>query len=204
MAKTLSEVKAEMLEKALGKPVGEYVIFNRNGRVMAHSAGEFEHIFTQEEDVVWAKANGYKWRTETMDDGRELVFFTAKQKTEDLYQSADGLYYTQENLPENGDEFCTEKYSQTQKFERNLRLSDTDDYERLPDKTVQREEGGKRSALTDEERAEVLAYRQALRDLTDAEGFPFVDMPTIPTCIAYECQKKIDERKAQEEQNGYY
>lgn len=204
MAKTLAEVKAEMLEKALSKPVGEYLIFNRNGRVMAHSAGVFEHIFTSDEDVVWAKANGYQWRTETMDDGRELVFFTAKQKTEELYQSADGSYYTKENLPENGDEFITEKYSQSQKNERNLRLSDTDDYERLPSKTVQREAGGKRTALTDEERAEMLAYRQELRDLTDAEGFPYVDMPTIPTCIAYECQLKIDERKQQEEHYGNY
>ena len=203
MAKTLSEVKAEMLEKARSKPLGAFAVFNRNGKVMTHSAGAFEHIFTDEEDITWAKANGYTWHEETMDDGRVLTFFDAKPKDADYIQSADGQYYLEANLPENGDDYVTEWYSAQQKAERNVRLSDTDDYERLPSKTVQREEGGKRTALTDDERAEVLAYRQALRDLTDAEGFPFVDMPTIPTCIAYECQQKINERKAQEKMYGY-
>lgn len=204
MAKTLAEVKAEMIAKALSKPVGDYVVFNRNGKVMAHSMGAFQHIFTDDLDTAWAKQNGYTWHEEEMDDGRVLTFFDAKEKEQDLYQSADGLYYTQANLPENDDAFITEKYSGVQKSERNMRLSDTDDYERLPTKTVQREAGGKRTALTDEEREEMLAYRQELRDWTDGEGFPYIDFPTIPTCIAYECNLKIEERQNQEAQYGNY
>lgn len=203
MAKTLSEVKAEMLAKARSKPLGAYAVFNRTGKVMAHSAGAFEHIFTDEADVTWAKANGYTWHEETMDDGRVLTFFDAKPKAADYIQSADGQYYLEADLPEQQDDYVTEWYSAQQKATRNSLLTDTDDYERLPSKTVRREEGGKRSALTEEERAEVLAYRQALRDLTEVEGFPFVDMPTIPTCIAYEVQTLIDERANQEKMYGY-
>lgn len=204
MAKTLTEVKAEMLQKALSKPVGNYVVFNRNGKVLAHSAVAFEHIFTDEQDVTWAKANGYQWRTETMDDGRELVFFTAKQKTEDLYQSADGSYYTEASLPENGDEFVTEKYSQLQKMERNIRLSDTDKYAQIGDMTVKVSENEQRRQLTDAEKVEVSTYRQSLRDLPEQEGFPFVDFPTLPTCIAYEVSQAIAQREQMEEQHGYY
>ena len=36
------------------------------------------------------------------------------------------------------------------------------------------------SDLTDEEKAEALVYRQALRDLPDAEGFPEVELPEQP------------------------
>ena len=98
--KTLSEVKAEMIAKAEAKPLGDYVIYNRNGGVVAHSAGAFEHIYTDEADLAWATANGYETREEKMDDGRVLTFVTAKPKTEYLYQSADGGYYTVASLPE--------------------------------------------------------------------------------------------------------
>lgn len=200
--KTLAEVKAKMIKDAQSKPLGAYVIFGRNGNVVAHSAGVFEHIYTDADDLTWAKANGYETREEEMDDGRVLTFVTAKPKTEDLYQSADGGYYTVANLPEQGDDFVTEKYSATQKTERNQRITDTDDYERLSDITVQREAGGKRTALTDDEKAEVVTYRQALRYWPSVEGFPFVEFPTIPDCIAYECGLKISQRETYK--NAYY
>lgn len=193
--RTLSEVKAEMLEKAKGKPLGEYCILSREGKVLAHSAQAFEHIYTDAEDLAWARTQGYKTREETMDDGRVLTFIQAKVKAQDLYRSADGGYYTLDALPENNDAFVTAQYSETQKAERNQRISDTDDYERLSDITVQKAARMKREQLTDKEKAQVMAYRQALRDWPQVEGFPFVEFPTIPECIAYECETKIEQRE---------
>ena len=131
MAKTLSEVKAEMLQGALQRPIGAFSVFNRNGKVLAHSKGAFEHIFTEDADKTWAIANGYQHNDETMDDGRVLAFFKAKPSPDGLCQSADGSFYTQANLPENTDSFVTEQYAAKQRAERNARLADTDDYERL-------------------------------------------------------------------------
>tara|TARA_B100000073_G_scaffold231741_1_gene193578 strand:+ start:2743 stop:3024 length:282 start_codon:yes stop_codon:yes gene_type:complete len=37
--------------------------------------------------------------------------------------------------------------------------------------------------LTDEQKAEAITYRQALRDLPEQEGFPDVDFPTKPDFI---------------------
>lgn len=39
---------------------------------------------------------------------------------------------------------------------------------------------GKETSLTDLQISEFLTYRQALRDITLIEGFPFVDLPTKP------------------------
>ncbi len=36
------------------------------------------------------------------------------------------------------------------------------------------------SPLTDEQKTEATTYRQALRDLPEQEGFPFVEFPTKP------------------------
>ena len=201
--KTLSEVKAEMLEKAKGKPLGEYCILSREGKVLAHSASPFEHIYTEDADLQWAKTQGYETREETMDDGRVLTFVRAKKKAQDLYQSADGGYYTRDALPENDDAFVTERYSETQKAERNQRINDTDDYERLSDITVQKVARAKREQLTDEEKAQVTTYRQALRDWPQVDGFPFVEFPTIPECIAYECEQKIEQREVMYEHQKF-
>ena len=114
--------------------------------------------------------------------------------TDELYQSADGKYYTQADLPENSDAFCKERYSNEIKSERNARISDTDDYVKLPDITVARSAGAKRSALEEEDRTELETYRQALRDLTEAQGFPFVAWPEFPTALAYELQQKVNAR----------
>ena len=202
MAKTLSEVKAEMLQDALQRPIGAFSVFNRNGKVLAHSKSAFEHIFTEDADKTWAIANGYQHYDETMDDSRVLTFFKAKPSPDGLYQSADGSFYTQANLPENTDSFVTEQYTSKQKAERNTRLSDTDRYAQIGDLTVMVSANEQRRQLTDAEKSKVSTYRQALRDLPEQEGFPFVDFPTLPTCIAYEVSQAIAQREQMEEQHG--
>lgn len=195
--KTLSEVKVEMLAKAEGKPLGEWVVFDRNGNVCGHAAQKFQHCYTDATDLEWALVNGYEVSEKfKRDDGTVLTFISAKTRAVDMYQSADGKYYTLDALPENDDAFVTARYSETQKVERNQRIGDTDDYERLSDITVQKAARAKREQLTNEEKAQVTAYRQALRDWPQVEGFPFVDFPAIPDCIAYECQTKIEQREA--------
>lgn len=115
--------------------------------------------------------------------------------TDELYQSADGKYYTQADLPENSDAFCKERYSNEIKAERNARISDTDDYVKLPDMTIARSAGAKRSALEDAERTALKTYRQALRNLPEEQGFPFVAWPEFPTALTYELQQKVDARQ---------
>lgn len=135
--------------------------------------------------------------------GRAKVKFRSGQNfavksqliTDELYQSADGKYYTQADLPENSDAFCKERYSNEIKAERNARISDTDDYVKLPDITVARSAGAKRSALESSDRVLLEMYRQALRDLTEAQGFPFVAWPEFPTALAYELQQKVNARQ---------
>lgn len=194
--KTLSEVKAEYLAEAMSSPVGGYVILGRNGKVMAHSEYPFNHCYTDPLDLEWARANGYECTDEEI-DGRVLTWVTAKEKPGELFRSADGGYYAAASLPENDDAFVTERYASTVRSERNARISDTDCYVQLTDMTVQKESKVAREALTDQERTEVLAYREALRDLPTVEGFPFVEYPTIPACIAYECGQKAESRAMQ-------
>lgn len=194
--KTLSEVKAEYLAEALASPVGGYVILDRKGKVMAHSASPFVHCYVDPLDLEWARANGYECKDEEI-DGRVLTWVTAKEKPGELFRSADGGYCTEGNLPEHDDAFVTERYAQTVRSERNARISDTDCYVQLTDMTVQKEAKSARAALTDEERADVLAYREALRDLPTVQGFPFCEYPTMPACIAYECGQKADARAMQ-------
>ena len=142
--------------------------------------------------------------------GRAKVKFRSGQNfavksqliTDELYQSADGKYYTQADLPENSDAFCKERYSNEIKAERNARISDTDDYVKLPDITVARSAGAKRSALEDVDRTALETYRQALRDLTDQQGFPFVSWPEFPAALVYELQQKVNERN-QKRQGGF-
>lgn len=119
--------------------------------------------------------------------------------TVDLYRSTiDGCLYEQDQLPEQDQTKCLAKYTQTVKAERNARIADTDSYIQLSDVTVQSVAKAKRAALTDEQKEAIKTYRQALRDLPESEGFPFVQFPEIPECIAYEAQQKIDSRNQQE------
>lgn len=142
--------------------------------------------------------------------GKVTVKFKAGQNfavrtekiTQALYQSSDGCFYTKPNLPEQRDDFCLERYSAEVKSERNSRISDTDDYVKLPDITVARSAGAKRSALEDVDRTALETYRQALRDLTDQQGFPFVSWPEFPAALVYELQQKVNERN-QKRQGGF-
>lgn len=118
--------------------------------------------------------------------------------TVDLYRSViDGGLYEEDDLPEQDQTNCLTKYTSEVKAERNARIADTDSYIQLTDVTVQSVAKAKRTALTDEQKEAIKTYRQALRDLPEAEGFPFVQFPELPECIAYECQQKIDSRNSQ-------
>lgn len=123
--------------------------------------------------------------------------------TVDLYRSTiDGQLYEQSQLPEQDQDQCLTKYTAQVKSERNARIADTDAYIQLTDVTVQPIAKAKRAALTDEQKEAIKEYRQALRDLPETEGFPFVSFPELPDCIAYECQQKIDSRNQQINQGG--
>ena len=185
--KTLSDVKAEYLNEALSSPVGGYVVMDRNGKVAAHSNSGFVHCFVDPLDLEAARAAGYECKDEEI-DGRVLTWVTAKERPGELFRSADGGYYAAASLPENDDGFVTERYAAEVRAERNARISDTDCYVQLTDMTVQKEAKSAREALT---------YREALRDLPTVEGFPFVEYPTIPACIEYECGQKADARAVQ-------
>ena len=130
------------------------------------------------------------------------MLFARKKINQALYQSSDGCFYTKPNLPEQRDDFCLEKYSAEIKSERNARINDTDDYVKLPDMTIARSAGAKRSALEDADRAALETYRQALRNLPEVEGFPFVPWPEFPSALAYELQQKVNAR-SQMRQGGF-
>lgn len=124
--------------------------------------------------------------------------------TVDLYRSViDGGLYEEDDLPEQTQSNCLTKYTSEVKAERNARIADTDSYIQLSDVTVQPVAKAKRAALTDEQKEAIKTYRQALRDLPEAQGFPFVSFPELPSCIAYEAQQKIDSRNAQMNQGGF-
>lgn len=126
-------------------------------------------------------------------------FAVRSQKvTVTMYRSTiDGQLYEQSQLPEQDQAKCLTKYTAQVKAERNARIADTDSYIQLTDVTVQQVAKTKRTALTDEQKEQIKEYRQALRDLPETEGFPFVLFPELPECIAYECQQKIDSRNQQ-------
>lgn len=114
-----------------------------------------------------------------------------------LYRSSiNGKLYEESELPEQNDDNVTEWYAKEVKAERNARIADTDSYAQLPDVTVKTSEYFPRRQLTDEEKVEVTAYRQALRDWPMTEGFPWVEFPAIPTAIYLECEEKIVNRES--------
>lgn len=192
--KDLHEVMKEYLEIAKQNPVGGFAIYDHEGKILAHSKQEFVHCYTNPEDLEWAKAHGYKWKEEII-DGNLFTWVTAKETNEALYQSKDGGYYREADLPEHDPEFVTELYSHVVRAERDARIADTDNFIKLEDITVKKDADKPREALSEDERAEVLAYRTALRDFPQVENFPYVVYPTIPACIAYECEKKIKARE---------
>lgn len=195
--KTLAEVKAGYLARAKSKALADQVATDRNGKVVASSAKPFQHIYTSAEDIEWAKAQGKKYKEETMDDGRKLLFFSSWARPTPMLQSLDGQYYEEANLPEQSDAFVTERYAVEVRLERDARITDTDKYIQLSDITVKSAPDKARAALVDDDKTAILRYRQELRDMPILSGFPFVEYPTMPACIAYECGQKADARAMQ-------
>lgn len=187
---TLSEIKQKYLAEAMARPIEKYCIRDHEGKIVARSNSPVVHVFNNEADDAYA-AEHYQLK-ETYNG---MKFWYGEESPTGLYQSADGQFYTESELPENSDAFCTQRYSNEIKAERNARISDTDDYVKLPDITVARSAGAKRSALEDADRISLETYRQALRDLTEAQGFPFVPWPVFPTALAYELQQKVNARQ---------
>lgn len=186
---TLSEIKAQYLAAAKAKPIEKYCIRDHEGRIVARSNSPVVHVFNNEADDAYAAEH---YQLKEVFNG--MKFWYGEESPTGLYQSADGQFYTESELPENTDAFCTQRYANEVKAERNARISDTDDYVKLPDITVARSAGAKCSALEDADRAALETYRQALRDLTEAQGFPFVSWPVFPTALAYELQQKVNAR----------
>lgn len=138
-----------------------------------------------------------KWCYVTFKKGQNFMI-KSKPVTVTMHNSAiDGKLYVESELPEQDQAKCLEKYKSEVKAERNARIADTDSYIQLTDVTVQPVAKAKRAALTDEQKEAIKEYRQALRDLPEQVGFPFVQFPELPECIAYECQQKIDQRNQQ-------
>ena len=65
---------------------------------------------------------------------------------------------------------------------------------KLDDMTVKVSAQAQRRALTSDERTVLTNYRQALRDLPEAEGFPFVAFPEIPEALELFLTEKINQR----------
>ena len=137
------------------------------------------------------------WSTVTFKAGHNFMI-KSKPVTVTMYRSTiDGGLYEEAQLPEQSQDQCLAKYTAEVKAERNARISDTDSYIQVSDMTVQSVAKAKRAALTDEQKEAIKTYRQALRDLPEVEGFPFVSFPALPECISYEAKKKIDSRNQQ-------
>ena len=201
--KTLDEVKQEYLQEALKRPLSRYSLKNANGKIVVESNSQGQHAFTEENDEVFARKHYKVSENFKTPDGKVITFWKMELSPSGLYRSADGNYYTQAELPENNDDFVKNKYSDVVKVERNARIADTDDYVKLPDITVQKMAKVKRTALTDEDRAYLEAYRQSLRNMPETAGFPFIDFPAFPTALAYELGQKVESRERMKNQGGF-
>lgn len=193
--KTLDEVKQEYLQEAKKRPLSRYSLKNANGKIVVESNSQGQHAFTDEQDEDYARQHYKVSENFKTPDGKVITFWKMELSPTGLFRSADGNYYTENELPENDNEFIKSKYFDVVKVERNARISDTDDYVKLPDITVQKMAKAKRTALSDEDRAYLEVYRQSLRNMPEAAGFPFVDWPEFPSALAYELQQKVESRE---------
>ena len=134
------------------------------------------------------------WSTVTFKANHNFMVKSEPVTVAMFRSTIDGALYVEDELPEQDQDKCLTKYITEVKAERNARISDTDSYIQVSDMTVMAKAKAKRSALTDEDKEAIKTYRQALRDLPEKAGFPFVSFPEIPSCIAYEAQQKIDSR----------
>ena len=134
------------------------------------------------------------WSTVTFKANHNFMVKSEPVTVAMFRSTIDGALYVENELPEQDQDKCLAKYITEVKAERNARISDTDSYIQVSDMTVQAKAKAKRSALTDEQKEAIKTYRQELRDLPEKMGFPFVDFPELPSCIAYEAQQKIDSR----------
>lgn len=191
----ITEIKQKYLQEALSQPISKYSLKNANGKVVVESNSQGQHAFIDEADLAYAQEHYTLSENFKTPDGKVITFWKMELSPSGLYRSADGNYYPEDELPENDNEFIKSKYSDVIKIERNARISDTDDYVKLPDITVQKMAKAKRTALSDEDRAYLEAYRQALRNMPEAAGFPFIDFPAFPTALAYELGQKVEARE---------
>lgn len=201
--KTLEEVKQEMLLRAMNRPLSKYSLKDSDGRIAVSSNSPGQHAFIDAKDEAFAQSHYTLSERFKREDGTIIKYWKLEPSPKGYFQSADGDYYLSTELPELDDDFVKQQYEQEVRGERNARISDTDDYVKLPDITVARSAGAKRSALEEEDRTELETYRQALRDLTEAQGFPFVEWPEFPTALAYELQQKVNARN-QMRQGGFF
>lgn len=201
--KTLEEVKQEMLSRAMNRPLSKYSLKDSDGRIAVSSNSPGQHAFIDAKDEAFAQSHYTLSERFKREDGTIIKYWKLEPSPKGYFQSADGDYYLSTELPELDDDFVKQQYEQEVRGERNARISDTDDYVKLPDITVARSAGAKRSALEEEDRTELETYRQALRDLTEAQGFPFVEWPEFPTALAYELQQKVNARN-QMRQGGFF
>ena len=192
--KTLEQVRQEMLAKAMSQPLAKYSLKDSDGRIVVSSNAPSQHAFTDPKDEAYAESHYKLSERFKRDDGVIIKYWKLEPSPQGYFHSADGNYYLSTELPELDDKFVQERYEQEVRGERNARISDTDKYVQLPDITVQSAARSKRAQLTESDRQALLDYRQALRDLTEAQGFPFVPWPEFPAALAYELQQKVDAR----------
>lgn len=134
------------------------------------------------------------WSTVTFKANHNFMVKSEPVTVAMFRSTIDGALYVEAELPEQDQSKCLAKYSSEVKAERNARISDTDSYIQVSDMTVMAKAKAKRAQLTDEDKEAIKTYRQALRDLPEKAGFPFVSFPELPECVAYECQQKNDSR----------
>lgn len=192
--KTLEQVRQEMLAKAMSQPPAKYSLKDSDGKVVVSSNSPGQHAFMDPKDEAFAKSHYKLSEKFKRDDGTIINFWKMEPSPKGYFQSADGNFYLSAELPELDDNFIKKRYELEVRGERNARISDTDKYVQLPDITVQSAARAKRAQLTEADRQALLNYRQALRDLTETQGFPFVAWPEFPTALAYELQQKVNAR----------